>query len=51
VASVRYDAKTHRMAEEMILAEARHIAQRQAQDCECKQGMFLRLPASRRKFL
>ncbi len=51
MASVMYDEKTQRMADEMIVAEARHIDRRQAQDCECRDGMFPRLPASRRKFL
>jgi sulfane dehydrogenase subunit SoxC len=39
------------MAEEMVMAEARQIAQREAQDCDCKDGMFPRSPANRRKFL
>ena len=51
MASVIYDEKSQRMAEEMVMAEARHVAQREAQDCDCKDGMFPRSPASRRKFL
>jgi sulfane dehydrogenase subunit SoxC len=51
VASVIYDEKSRRMAEKMVMAEARHIAQREAQECDCKDGMFPRSPASRRKFL
>jgi sulfane dehydrogenase subunit SoxC len=51
VASVIYDEKAQRMAEEMVMAEMRHIAQRTAQECDCKDGMFSRLPASRRRFL
>jgi len=51
VASVIYDEKSRRMAEEMVMAEARQLAQREAQDCDCKDGMFPRSPASRRKFL
>jgi len=39
------------MAEEMVMAEARQLAQREAQECDCKDGMFPRSPASRRKFL
>jgi sulfane dehydrogenase subunit SoxC len=39
------------MAEEMVMAEAQQIAQREAQDCDCKDGMFPRSPANRRKFL
>jgi sulfane dehydrogenase subunit SoxC len=51
MASVIYDEKSRRMAEKMVMAEARHIAQREAQECDCKDGMFPRSPASRRKFL
>jgi len=51
VASVIYDEKSQRMAEEMVMAEARQLAQREAQECDCKDGMFPRSPASRRKFL
>src|SRR5262249_32519228 len=51
VASVSYDEKARRMANEMVVAEARQIAQRRAQECDCKDGMFPRLPASRRRFL
>jgi sulfane dehydrogenase subunit SoxC len=39
------------MAEEMVMAEAQQLAQREVQECECKDGMFPRSPASRRKFL
>lgn len=51
---VFYDDQSRRMADEMIVAEARHIARREAekQECECKDGMFPRAaPANRRKFL
>jgi sulfane dehydrogenase subunit SoxC len=48
---VASDEKAQRMAEEMVMAEMRHIAQRTAQECDCKDGMFSRLPASRRRFL
>jgi sulfane dehydrogenase subunit SoxC len=50
---VIYDEKSQRMADEMVMAEARQIAQRRqdTQDCACKDGMFPRPPASRRKFL
>jgi sulfane dehydrogenase subunit SoxC len=51
VTSVIYDEKARRMAEEMVMVEGRHIAQRKAQECDCKDGMFPRLPASRRSFL
>jgi sulfane dehydrogenase subunit SoxC len=51
VASVIYDAKSRRMAEEMVMAEAWQLAQREAQECDCKDGMFPRSPASRRNFL
>jgi sulfane dehydrogenase subunit SoxC len=51
VTSVIYDEKSRRMAEEMVMAEARQIAQREAQECDCKDGMFPRSLASRRKFL
>ena len=48
---VIYDEKSRRMADEMVIAEARHIVQRRqdTQDCACKDGMFPRAPASRRK--
>ena len=49
--SVIYDEKARRMAEEMVMVEGRHIAQRKAQECDCKNGMFPHLPASRRSFL
>jgi sulfane dehydrogenase subunit SoxC len=51
VASVIYDEKSRRMAEEMVMAEAQQLAQREVQECDCKDGMFSRSPASRRKFL
>ena len=51
MASVIYDEKSQRMAEEMVMAEAQQLAQREAQECDCKDGMFPRSPASRRKFL
>jgi sulfane dehydrogenase subunit SoxC len=51
MASVIYAEKARRMAEEMVTAEARHIAQRRAEECDCKDGMFPLLPASRRRFL
>ncbi|HEV2626854.1 MAG TPA: sulfite dehydrogenase [Xanthobacteraceae bacterium] len=51
MASVIYDEKSRRMAEEMVMAEAQQLAQREVQECECKDGMFPRSPASRRKFL
>jgi sulfane dehydrogenase subunit SoxC len=51
VTSVIYDEKSQRMAEEMVMAEARQLAQREAQECDCKDGMFPRSPASRRRFL
>jgi len=47
-----YDEKSRRMVEQMILAEQRHIAQRQQEDCDCKDGMFPRAAITdRRKFL
>jgi sulfane dehydrogenase subunit SoxC len=51
-----YDEKAQRLADEMVLAEARHIAQRKAQDqdqdCDCKEGMFPQASVTdRRKFL
>ena len=51
LASVIYDEKARRMAEEMVTAEAHHIAQRRPEECDCKDGMFPLLPASRRRFL
>jgi sulfane dehydrogenase subunit SoxC len=50
---VFYDKKAQRMADEMIAAEARHIAQRKIEDvdCDCKEGMFPRGNTSRRNFL
>jgi sulfane dehydrogenase subunit SoxC len=52
--NVRYDEKSQRMADEMIAAEKRHLAQREiaGEDCDCKEGMFPRKGlASRRRFL
>src|SRR5499427_6071107 len=49
-----YDEKSRRMADEMVQAEARHIARRSGQDvdCDCKDGMFPRSGfADRRAFL
>jgi sulfane dehydrogenase subunit SoxC len=51
VASVIYDEKSRRMVAEMVAAEARQLAKREAQECDCKDGMFPRSPESRRKFL
>ena len=50
---VIYDEKSQRMADEMVMAEARHMAQRRrdGDDCACKDGMFPRASASRRGFL
>lgn len=51
---VRYDEHAQRMAEAMISAENRHIAERriEQQDCDCKEGMFPRAGlTSRRRFL
>jgi sulfane dehydrogenase subunit SoxC len=50
---VIYDEKSQRMADELVMSEARQIAQRRqdTQDCACKDGMFPRVPASRRSFL
>jgi sulfane dehydrogenase subunit SoxC len=47
------DDKARRMIDEMIAAEARHLAQRRAQEkCECKEGMFAGCaPTNRRAFL
>jgi sulfane dehydrogenase subunit SoxC len=57
-AFVHYDERARRTADAMIAAEARHIAQRQAQDraqdeeCACKKGMFPRAGLTdRRAFL
>jgi sulfane dehydrogenase subunit SoxC len=50
VGSVIYDEKARRIATEMVMVEARQIAQRRAQECDCKDGMFPRVP-SRRAFL
>ena len=52
--SGHHDEKSQRLADQMVLAEARHIAQRKAQDqdCDCKDGMFPRDGVTdRRKFL
>jgi sulfane dehydrogenase subunit SoxC len=52
--SVFYDSKAQRMADQMVMAEARHIARRKAEEdqCECKEGMFPRAQVTdRRKFL
>ncbi len=51
--SVHYDEKAKRMADAMIAAEKRHLAERAAEeDCDCKEGMFPRGNlASRRGFL
>jgi hypothetical protein len=51
--AVFYDAKSQRMADEMVMAEARHIARRtEESECECKEGMFPRAQVTdRRKFL
>ncbi len=47
-----YDAKARHMAEQMMLAEERHIAQRIEDECDCKEGMFpQRGLSSRRGFL
>jgi mono/diheme cytochrome c family protein len=49
---VIYDEESQRMADEMVVAEARHMAQRRRDDdCACKDGMFPRASASRRGFL
>jgi len=55
---VHYDERARRTVDELIAAEARHIAQRKAQEqkqeqeCECKDGMFPRAGLTdRRKFL
>ena len=42
-----YDEKAKRFADEMVQAEARHIASRKAeeQECDCKDGMFPRAGA------
>ncbi len=51
---VFYDDKARRMADEMVTAEARHIARRkdEAERCDCKGGMFPRDGLTdRRRFL
>src|SRR5579884_2177578 len=48
------EQRVQQMIEEMVAAEQRHIAQRQAEEleCECRDGMFpRRLPTDRRAFL
>lgn len=37
---VQYDEKAQRMVDEMIRAEARALARRRAEACDCKDGMF-----------
>lgn len=51
--NVHYDEKSKRMADAMIAAEKRHLAERATEeDCDCKEGMFPRGNlASRRGFL
>lgn len=52
--SVIYDGKSQRVADEMVMAEARLIEQRNRdeQHCDCTDGMFPRsAPTNRRKFL
>lgn len=52
--TVFYDTDARRMADAMVMAEARQIARQEAEDgaCECKEGMFPRAPLTdRRKFL
>jgi sulfane dehydrogenase subunit SoxC len=51
--NVHYDEKARRMADAMIAAEKRHLAERATEeDCDCKEGMFPRGNlASRRRFL
>ena len=49
--SVIHNEIARRMAEEMVMVETRHVAQRIAQECDCKDGMFPRRQASRRRFL
>ncbi len=47
-----YDEKTKKVVDEMIAAEARHLAQRKAEECDCKDGMFPRAGLTdRRRFL
>ena len=48
-----YDEKSQRMADQMVMAEAHHIARKlEEPDCYCKDGMFPRsAPTNRRKFL
>jgi sulfane dehydrogenase subunit SoxC len=44
--------RVQRMIEEMVAAEERHLAERKAEECECREGMFpTRVPTSRRAFL
>src|SRR5271169_146978 len=52
--SVTYDEKAQRQVDEMITAEAQHIARRKVeeQECDCKDGMFPRAAITdRRNFL
>lgn len=52
--SIIYDEKSRRMADAMIAAEARHLAQRNRDErgCNCKDGLFPRSPfTNRRRFL
>jgi len=49
-----YDAKTQRLIDEMVAAEARYLARRKSEEaeCDCKDGMFPRAALrSRRQFL
>lgn len=49
---VIYDEKTRRQINEMVEAEARELAKRDEDECECKDGMFpRRLVPNRRNFL
>jgi len=50
--SIAYDEKTQKNVDEMIAAETRHLAQRKAEECDCKDGMFPRDGLTdRRRFL
>lgn len=46
-----YDAKSRQMAEQMILAEKRQLAQQSKEDCDCKEGMFPSQPIPSRRGL
>jgi sulfane dehydrogenase subunit SoxC len=49
---VHYDETAQRLADDMIQTEARHIAERRTEECDCKDGMFPRVPLTdRRKFV